>query len=44
VSGLPYDAYSPAADGVTVWKGFQRNRAAGLELLRAEPVPVNRRP
>ena len=40
VSRLPYDAYSPATNGVTVWKGFQRNRAAGLELLRAEPVPA----
>jgi predicted dienelactone hydrolase len=32
-----YDAYSPAAEGVTVWKGFQRNHAGGLQLLKAEP-------
>jgi predicted dienelactone hydrolase len=37
-SHLAYDAYSPGARGVTVWKGFQRNRAAGLSLLRAEPL------
>jgi len=30
-----YDAYSPGAGGVSVWKGFQRNHAAGLELLHA---------
>ena len=39
-SRLPYDAFSPGIDGITVWTGFQRNRAAGLELLRAEPVPA----
>jgi predicted dienelactone hydrolase len=33
-----YDAYSPGAPNVTVWKGFQRKHAAGLELLRAPPV------
>ncbi len=33
-----YDAYSPATDGVTVWKGFQRSQAGGLELLQAEPL------
>lgn len=32
---LHYDAYSPGDDKITVWKGFQRNHAAGLELLRA---------
>ncbi|HEY6483765.1 MAG TPA: hypothetical protein VIY54_09595 [Steroidobacteraceae bacterium] len=37
-SRLPYAAYSPATDGITVWKGFQRNHAAGLELLAARPV------
>jgi predicted dienelactone hydrolase len=31
----PYDAYSPASPGITVWKGFQRSEAAGLELLRS---------
>jgi predicted dienelactone hydrolase len=30
-----YDAYSPGAGDVTVWKGFQRNHAEGLELLQA---------
>lgn len=32
-----YDAYSPGADGITVWKGFQRGHAEGLELLHAIP-------
>jgi predicted dienelactone hydrolase len=32
---LAYDAYSPGTPDITVWKGFQRNHAAGLELLRA---------
>ncbi len=32
---LHYDAYSPGEGQITVWKGFQRNHAAGLELLRA---------
>jgi predicted dienelactone hydrolase len=27
-----YDAYSSGADGITVWKGFQRNHATGLSL------------
>ncbi len=31
--GRAYDAYSPGADGITVWKGFQRQHAEGLELL-----------
>jgi hypothetical protein len=31
----PYDAYSTAAAGITVWKGFQRSQNAGLELLAA---------
>jgi predicted dienelactone hydrolase len=30
-----YDAYSPSTGNVTVWKGFQRNHATGLELLQA---------
>lgn len=33
---LAYDAYSPGAADVTVWKGFQRNHAAGLQLLQAQ--------
>lgn len=36
-AGLPYGAYSPGADGITVWKGFQRGHAEGLELLHASP-------
>ena len=32
---LAYDAYSPGGADITVWKGFQRNHAAGLELLQA---------
>lgn len=32
-----YDAYSPGTSGISVWKGFQRNHAAGLELIKAEP-------
>jgi predicted dienelactone hydrolase len=32
-----YDAYSPGTGNITVWKGFQRNHAAGLELLQASP-------
>ena len=33
---LAYDAYSPGTSDITVWKGFQRNHASGLELLQAE--------
>ena len=33
---LAYDAYSPGTAGITVWKGFQRKQAAGLELLQAQ--------
>jgi predicted dienelactone hydrolase len=32
-----YDAYSPGAGEVTVWKGFQRQHAEGLEMLYAAP-------
>jgi predicted dienelactone hydrolase len=32
----PYAALSPGANGISVWKGFQRNHAAGLELLQAK--------
>ena len=31
-----YDAYSPGTGGITVWKGFQRNHASGMQLLRAD--------
>lgn len=34
-TGVPYDARSPGGDGVTLWKGFQRQHAEGLELLHA---------
>ncbi len=34
---VPYSAYSPGGDGVTLWKGFQRQHAEGLELLHASP-------
>jgi hypothetical protein len=30
--GAPYAAYSPGADGITVWKGFQRHHATGLSF------------
>jgi predicted dienelactone hydrolase len=35
----PYDAYSPGTNGVSVWKGFQRNHDAGLELVHARAAP-----
>jgi predicted dienelactone hydrolase len=35
---FPYDAYSPGTRGVTVWRGFQRNHAAGLELRQETPA------
>jgi predicted dienelactone hydrolase len=31
-----YSAYSPATDKITVWKGFQRKHAQGLQLLQAQ--------
>jgi predicted dienelactone hydrolase len=37
-SALPYGAYSPSDATITVWKGFQRNHAAGLQLLEAAPT------
>jgi predicted dienelactone hydrolase len=36
---MEYDAVSPGSPGVTVWKGFQRSEAAGLEMLRAGTGP-----
>jgi predicted dienelactone hydrolase len=38
-NALPYGAYSPSDANITVWKGFQRNHATGLQLLRADPQP-----
>lgn len=34
-----FDAYSPGTNGISVWKGFQRNHAAGLELVQAKAAP-----
>ena len=31
-----YDAYSPGGSDITLWKGFQRNHASGLQLLQAQ--------
>ena len=36
-AGGSYDAYSPGTDGITVWKGFQRQHAEGLELMHEAP-------
>jgi len=33
---VAYDAYSPGAPQISLWKGFQRNHATGLELLQAD--------
>jgi len=33
----PYAAYSSGTGSITVWKGFQRKHAEGLELLQAQP-------
>jgi predicted dienelactone hydrolase len=35
-AGTPFDARSPGAEGATLWKGFQRDYAEGLELLRRD--------
>jgi len=35
----PYAAFSPAEHGITVWKGFQRGHAAGLELQHSKVGP-----
>ncbi|MBS0580668.1 MAG: dienelactone hydrolase [Proteobacteria bacterium] len=35
--GGRFDAYSPGTNGITVWKGFQRNYAEGLQLLQRQP-------
>ncbi|HVC02187.1 MAG TPA: hypothetical protein VND80_08290 [Steroidobacteraceae bacterium] len=32
-----YDAYSPGTGGITVWKGFQRSYAIGMQLRQAKP-------
>jgi predicted dienelactone hydrolase len=40
--GPAYDAYSPGPPAATLWKGFQRSEAAGLELLHASPAASRR--
>ena len=34
-AGTPWGAYSPGGAGVTLWKGFQRRHAQGMELRHA---------
>jgi len=34
-----FGAYSTGSNGVTVWKGFQRNYAEGVELLQRDAEP-----
>ncbi len=34
--GTPYAARSPGTTGISLWKGFQRDYAEGLELLRRD--------
>ncbi|MBS0388324.1 MAG: dienelactone hydrolase, partial [Proteobacteria bacterium] len=34
--GTPYGARSPGSSGITLWKGFQRDYAEGLELLHRD--------
>jgi predicted dienelactone hydrolase len=41
-SEAAYDAFSPGTDGITVWKGFQRRHAEGLELLARPPASASR--
>lgn len=39
-AGTPWGAYSPGGEGVTLWKGFQRRHASGLEFRHATlPIP-----
>ena len=35
--GTPWGAYSPGGDKVTLWKGFQRRHARGMELRHSAP-------
>jgi predicted dienelactone hydrolase len=35
----PYATFSPVENGITVWKGFQRSHAAGLELQHSKAGP-----
>jgi predicted dienelactone hydrolase len=34
----PWGTYSPGTPGITIWKGFQRSQATGLEMLGARPA------
>jgi predicted dienelactone hydrolase len=36
-ASTPWSAYSPGGDGVTLWKGFQRRHARGMELRHLDP-------
>lgn len=36
--GSPWGAYSPGAPEATLWKGFQRRHARGMELRHAPPA------
>ncbi len=36
--GTLFDARSPGTSGITLWKGFQRDYAEGLELLRRDAL------
>ena len=38
-AGTAFDAISPGTPGITLWKGFQRDYAEGLELLERSPPP-----
>lgn len=37
-AGTPWGAYSPGAPEATLWKGFQRRHAPGMELRHAQPA------
>ena len=37
-----WNEISPGTEGITVWKGFQRRHAQGLELLRSAPGATGR--
>ena len=39
-AGTDYGAYSPGGNGVTLWKGFQRGYAEGLELQHRDAKSV----
>lgn len=42
--GTDYGAYSPGGAGVTLWKGFQRDYAEGLELQHRDAKSVEAMP